>query len=90
MTSFSSGNGDHRISVSLSDQFLIWILFPAILTENAREYVSVNKCTLGCFIKSTDQGYAFGNVEDGTDCDDDSNSKCINGECMVRITLMHS
>ena len=43
----------------------------------------MNKCTLGCFIKNTDQGYAFGNVEDGTNCDDNSDSKCVNGECMV-------
>lgn len=42
-------------------------------------------CKLGCFIKNTQHGYDFGNVEDGTNCDqmDDSvlGDKCINGEC---------
>ena len=89
MTSFSSGNGVHPISVSLSGEFFIRALFPSKLAELILVLL-VNKCTLGCFIKNTDQGYAFGNVEDGTDCDDDSDSKCINGECMVRITSMHS
>ena len=45
----------------------------------------MNKCTLGCFIKNTDQGYAFGNVEDGTNCDDDTEDKCVNGECVVSL-----
>ena len=44
-------------------------------------------CKLGCFIKNTQHGYDFGNVEDGTNCDqmDDSvqGDKCINGECVV-------
>ncbi|XP_065067919.1 A disintegrin and metalloproteinase with thrombospondin motifs 6-like [Rhopilema esculentum] len=44
-------------------------------------------CKLGCFIKNTQHGYDFGNVEDGTNCDqmDDSSlgDKCINGECVT-------
>ena len=46
-------------------------------------------CKLGCFIKNTQHGYDFGNVQDGTNCDqmDDSvlGDKCIDGECVVCI-----
>eukprot|EP00794_Sanderia_malayensis_P015619 gene15619-17196_t len=43
-------------------------------------------CKLGCFIKNTQHGYDFGNVDDGTNCDQMDGSilgdKCINGECI--------
>lgn len=44
-------------------------------------------CELGCFIAQTGHGYNFGNVADGTNCDqmDDGifSDKCINGQCVV-------
>ena len=42
-----------------------------------------NKCVLGCFIKGTGLGFAFGNVVDGTDCEKNSIDKCIEGQCTV-------
>lgn len=43
-----------------------------------------SKCVLGCFIKGTGLGFAFGNVADGTDCEKNSLDKCIEGQCTVR------
>lgn len=47
----------------------------------------IDPCKLGCFIAGTQHGYDFGNVEDGTNCDqlDDSviADKCINGICVT-------
>ena len=51
-------------------------MFPSCFLEN--------KCVLGCFIKGTGLGFAFGNVEDGTECDKNSLDKCIEGQCTVR------
>lgn len=49
----------------------------------------LDSCKLGCFITNTGHGYDFGNVEDGTNCDQLDGSvisdKCINGECVVII-----
>ncbi|XP_057290630.1 A disintegrin and metalloproteinase with thrombospondin motifs 6-like [Hydractinia symbiolongicarpus] len=47
----------------------------------------IDSCKLGCFITGTQHGYDFGNVVDGTNCDqmDDSvvADKCINGQCVT-------
>ncbi|XP_047134767.1 A disintegrin and metalloproteinase with thrombospondin motifs 6 isoform X1 [Hydra vulgaris] len=47
----------------------------------------IESCKLGCFIAGTGHGYDFGNVEDGTNCDQMDSSvvadKCINGECIT-------
>ena len=52
----------------------------------------LDSCKLGCFIANTGHGYDFGNVEDGTNCDQLDGSvisdKCINGECVVIIKLL--
>eukprot|EP00111_Clytia_hemisphaerica_P001731 TCONS_00004887-protein len=46
----------------------------------------IASCELGCFIAQTGHGYNFGNVMDGTNCDqtDDGmfSDKCINGQCV--------
>ncbi|CAB3979049.1 A disintegrin and metallo ase with thrombospondin motifs 6-like [Paramuricea clavata] len=72
-TNFRNVQCEEKSKEMFNDKFFDWEWRPSNL---------MNKCTLGCFIKNSNQGYAFGNVEDGTNCDDDSHSKCINGECM--------
>ena len=50
-------------------------------------FLLLASCELGCFIAQTGHGYNFGNVADGTNCDqmDDGifSDKCINGQCVV-------
>ncbi|XP_029182362.2 A disintegrin and metalloproteinase with thrombospondin motifs 6-like [Acropora millepora] len=55
-----------------NDQYYEWEWKPSTLK---------NKCVLGCFIKGTGLGFAFGNVVDGTDCEKNSIDKCIEGQC---------
>jgi len=55
-----------------NDQYYEWEWKPSTLK---------NACVLGCFIKGTGLGFAFGNVVDGTECDKNSLDKCIEGQC---------
>jgi len=55
-----------------NDQYYEWEWKPSTLKS---------KCVLGCFIKGTGLGFAFGNVADGTDCEKNSLDKCIEGQC---------
>ncbi|KAM7451153.1 disintegrin and metalloproteinaseith thrombospondin motifs protein [Porites harrisoni] len=55
-----------------NDQYYDWEWKPSTLKR---------KCVLGCFIKGTGLGFAFGNVVDGTDCEKTSPDKCIEGQC---------
>lgn len=55
-----------------NDQYYEWEWKPSTLK---------NKCVLGCFIKGTGLGFAFGNVVDGTECEKNSLDKCIEGQC---------
>lgn len=88
MTSITSGNGSHLPWVSyccatfwaFSSTFCIQEEFP-----NLQLFFKGNKCVLGCFIKGTGLGFAFGNAEDGTNCEKASPDKCIQGQCMVRV-----
>ncbi|XP_078346439.1 A disintegrin and metalloproteinase with thrombospondin motifs 6-like isoform X2 [Oculina patagonica] len=55
-----------------NDQYYEWEWKPSTLRS---------KCVLGCFIKGTGLGFAFGNVADGTNCEKNSLDKCIEGQC---------
>ncbi|XP_032220130.2 A disintegrin and metalloproteinase with thrombospondin motifs 6 isoform X2 [Nematostella vectensis] len=59
-------------SQMFNDQYYNWEFKPSTLS---------NRCILGCFIKNTGLGFAFGNVVDGTDCSEGSPDKCIMGQC---------
>lgn len=54
------------------------------LIVTTKRLFAESKCVLGCFIKGTGLGFAFGNVDDGTDCEKNSLDKCIEGQCTVR------
>jgi len=54
----------------------------ALIVKNKLLFAE-SKCVLGCFIKGTGLGFAFGNVADGTDCEKNSLDKCIEGQCTV-------
>ena len=53
------------------------------MSDDISFLTSGNKCILGCFIKGTGLGFAFGNAEDGTNCEKGSPDKCILGQCTV-------
>ena len=64
----------------LTNLLLLLLLFFSFLER---------KCVLGCFIKGTGLGFAFGNVVDGTDCEKTSPDKCIEGQCTVSQFIFH-
>eukprot|EP00794_Sanderia_malayensis_P015623 gene15623-17199_t len=67
-------------------KILVQIMQRATGKVNASDLITDSPCKLGCFIKNTQHGYDFGNVDDGTNCDQMDGSilgdKCINGECI--------
>lgn len=72
LTGFRNSQCQMKNSQLFNDQYYEWEWKPSTLK---------NKCVLGCFIKGTGLGFAFGNVVDGTDCEKNSVDKCIEGQC---------